>query len=85
MRAFPSKHGYVPLMNTSISVTAACCWAGIKFQIASIKMDVAVDASSGGVEFDVDTFGLYTSYRCSSRTQAQATINGSHYFEVSSK
>jgi hypothetical protein len=33
-----------------------------------MKMDVAVDASLGGVEFDVDTFGLYTLYRCSSRT-----------------
>jgi glyoxylate carboligase len=71
-------------MNTSISVTVACCWAGVKFRIASIKMDVPVDTSLGEVEFDVDTFGLYMSYRCSSRTRASAAMDGSH-FEVSSK
>jgi hypothetical protein len=49
-----------------------------------MKIDVAVDASLGGVEFDVDTFGLYTSYKCSSSTRARAAMDGSH-FEVSSK
>jgi hypothetical protein len=52
--------------------------------MASIKIDVAVDGISGVTDFKVDMFALYTLYKCSSRTQAWAATDGSH-FEVSSK